>query len=222
MFLGFALATLFNSDQFLLLTIFALVFAFLIEVISQNKFFEKSTIIATISYACIAAAIILRDTFNLSNNLGDYVFGNILTVNTHDIIALSLLSLIVVIYSLFAFRKILLISINSDLARIAHLKINFWNISFTALLALAIALSTHIVGIFLMTALLILPAAAARIISSSPRQMICFSVMIGTIFVVISFAIANQFNLNFSATLVATLFALFAISLIIKTKICHV
>ncbi len=219
--LGFVLGAFFGSDQIFSLIIFALLFACLIEIASFNRLFGKDTLIAISSYFCIAIAIILNDLFKQNLDLGSYIFGDILTVTNQDIAALFAISLIVAIYTFCAFRRILLININADLAKIEGIKINFWNLSFTILLALTIALSVRIVGVFLMTALLILPAVIARIFSTSAKQMILLSLAIGLGITSFSFELASKFDLTISATLVSIFCVIFFFSLALKTLIKH-
>ncbi len=214
--LGFVLGAIFSSNQISALIIFAFFFACLVEIISINRFFSKDTIIAISSYFCIAAAIILNDFFHQNLNLGSYVFGDILTVGNVDIKALAIVTTIAIIYTIFAFRKILLININADLARIDGVKITFWNLSFTILLALTIALSVRIVGVFLMTALLILPAAIARIFCVSAKQMMILSLLIGICVTSFSFKLASNLDLTISAVIIATFCVIFLCSLAFK------
>ena len=215
--LGFVLGAVFDSNQILALIIFALCFASLVELISLNRSFSKDTIIAISSYFCIALAIILNDFLQKNLNLGSYIFGDILTAGTQDLQALSAIALVTIFYTIFAFRKILLININVDLARIEGIKITFWNLSFMILLALTIALSVRIVGVFLMTALLILPAAIARIFSVSAKQMIVLSLALGIFVTASSFKIANKLDLTISAVIIADFCIIFILSLLLKS-----
>lgn len=219
--LGFVLGAIFDSSQISALIIFAFFFACLVEIISRNKLFGKDSLIAISSYFCIALAIILNDIFHKDLNLGSYVFGDILTVGNTDIQALAIVSTIAIIYTIFAFRKILLININADLARIDGIKITFWNLSFTILLAITIALSVRIVGVFLMTALLVLPAAIARIFSISPKQMLVLSLIFGLGVTSFSFKLASSFDLTISAVIIAVFCVIFFCSLTFKNLTKH-
>ena len=214
--LGFVLGAIFNSDQIYALIIFACCFAIFVELLSMNRSFSKDTVIAISSYFCIAAAILLNDFTQKNLNLGSYVFGDILTVSESDLKALSVITLITILYTIFAFKKILLININSDLAKIDGIKITFWNLSFMILLALTVALSVRIVGVFLMTALLVLPAAIARIFSVSAKQMILFSSILGLIVTSSSLKIASSLNLSIGAVIIMVFCIIFIFSLIFK------
>ncbi|MDX2082785.1 MAG: metal ABC transporter permease [Rickettsiales bacterium] len=211
--LGFVLGAIFNSSQITALIIFAIIFAMMVELISLNKSFSKDTAIAISSYFCIASAIILNDLLHKNLNFSSYIFGDIITVGNQEIEALAIITLIIIFYSFFAFRKILLINIDSDLAKIDGIKTTWWNLSLIILLALTIALSVSVVGVFLMTAILILPAAIAHIFSSSAKQMLLLSLLIGIAVAVFSFKLADSFNLTISAVMIAVFCIIFILSL---------
>lgn len=214
--LGFVLGVAFDVNQIVALAGFSLFFAFLVNFASQNSYFSKDTIIAISSYFCISTAIILNDVLGKNLNLGAYVFGDILTVGNQEIYALAIVSIVAIIYSTFAFKRVLLINIHSDLAKIDGIKTQFWKLSFLILLALTISFSVKIVGIFLMTALLILPAAIARIFSSSAKQMMILSLIIGLITALTSFKIADTYDLTISSSIIASFCIIFASGLIVR------
>jgi len=219
--LGFVLGAICGSNQATTIIIFAVFYAMLIELISLSRSFSKDTIIAISSYFCIASAIILNDLWQRSFDLGSYVFGDILTVTNTDINFLAAIAIITIFYTIFGFRKTLLISINKDLAKIEGFKIKLWNLSFTVLLAVTVALSVKIVGIFLMTALLVLPAAIARIFSISAKQMILLSLVIGICVTSFAFDLASKFDLTISALIIATFCLIFIFTLVLKKISLH-
>lgn len=214
--LGLVLGAIFNVNQIFVISIFAIIFAFLVSLIAKNRYFSKDTVIMISSYFCVALAVFINDIWLKNFYFGSYIFGDILTVGNADLLALVLINFVVIFYIISSFKKILLINLNQDLAKIEGIKTEFWNLSFSILLALVIAFSVRIVGVFLMTALLILPAAIARIFAVSPKQMIIFSFIIGTLFSILSFMIANNYELTVSATIIVMFSAIFMFSLMIK------
>jgi zinc transport system permease protein len=214
--LGLVLGVIFETNQLSALIIFALIFSFFVGLISQNRYFSKDTIIVIMSYFCVALAVIANDIWIKNFYFTSYIFGDVLTVGNSEIKALIVVTIATIIYTIFAFKKILLINTNQDLAKIEGIKTEFWNLSFLFLLALVIALSVRIVGVFLMTALLILPAAIARIFSISAKQMMLLSVIIGISISAFSFKVAGNYDLTVSSTVIAIFSLLFISSLLIK------
>ena len=121
---------------------------------------------------------------------------------------LILLLLVSSCYLLLSFKKMMIIKINQDLAVINKIKVSFWKNSFLLLMAIMVAIIVEMVGIFLLTALLIIPAIIARIFAKSPLQMILYAVIISIISGIISFFIANNYNVNIAASNVVMLISL--------------
>ncbi len=214
--LGLAFSVIFEMNQIFALIIFAIIFAALVTTLSQNRFFSKDIIIMISSYFCVAVAIILNDVWIKDFNFASYIFGDVLAVSDQEIQALAAISVATIFYVIFAFKKILLININQDLARIENVKTEIWNFSFLLLLALVIALSVKIVGVFLMTALLILPAAIARIFSASAKQMMLLSLAFGIVVSSTSFKLATSYDLTVSPVIIAIFSIIFICSISVR------
>jgi zinc transport system permease protein len=214
--LGLGLGVVFEINQILTLVIFAIIFAIMVASLSRNRFFSKDIIIMISSYFCVALAIILNDVWIKDFNFSSYIFGDVLAVSSQELYALAAITLAAIFYIIFAFKKILLIKINKDLAQIENIKTELWNLSFLILLALVIALSVRIVGVFLMTALLILPAAIARIFSTSAKQMMMLSVIFGIVVSAFSFKVATTYDITVGSTIIAIFSLIFIASSVIE------
>ena len=73
--LGLLLGTIFGFNQIIALVLFAIIFAFLVGLNLQNKYFSKDTIIAISSYFCVALAIVLNDILVKNFNFIAYICG---------------------------------------------------------------------------------------------------------------------------------------------------
>lgn len=216
MLLGLVLGVATKTNEVLAVVLFAVFFAFLARLISKNHFFSKDTIIMILSYFCVAMSLILSDFWFKDFAFSSYIFGDVLAVQTSDIFLLATIAVISVFYAAFAFRKMLLINVNRDLAKIDGVNVDLWELSFLVLLSVVIALSVRIVGVLLMTALLILPAVISRIFSSSAKQMMLGSLAIAVPAAITSFKIATIYDLTISSVVVVVFFVVFIISLGIK------
>lgn len=214
--LGLILGAVCEVNQISAIIFFAFLFSFAVRLISQNRYFSKDTIVMILSYFCVALAVILNDVWIKDFAFTSYIFGDILTVESKDLWALSAIATVVIFYVSYSFKKILLINVNQDLAQIEGVKTEFWNLTFLILLSLAIALSVRIVGVFLMTALIILPAAIARIFSVSAKQMMCLSLAIAVLISALSFKVAIIYDLTISSMIVVIFSTIFVASLLVK------
>ncbi len=216
MLLGLMLGAITKTNEILAVVSFAILFAFLVRLISKNNYFSKDTIIMILSYFCVAMSVILSDFWFKDFAFSSYIFGDVLAVQNRDILLLFVVTFISIIYSIFAFKKILLININRDLAKIDGINIEIWEASFLVLLSLVIALSVQIVGVLLMTALLILPSVISRIFSGSAKSMMLGSILVTLPVTITSFKFATIYDLTISSVVVVTFFMVFVFSLGIK------
>ena len=90
---------------------------------------------------------------------------------------LLVILLVTVLFWLFGFNKLLAVSLNRTLAKSRHISVAWMENLFAVLTALIVMLSIKWVGILIINALLILPAAAARNISENMREYHFFSIL---------------------------------------------
>lgn len=131
----------------------------------------------------------------------NYLFGSILAVETHDnIIILFPIFLSVVMWSLW--KNWAYATFDRDLAKADGVPVERDDYILSIMIALTVVLSVKIVGIVLMTALLVLPAATARMLSHSFSGMTFLSVLIGGLSVPIGVVISYFLDLPSGATAV--------------------
>lgn len=214
--LGLAVGALFEMNPILALIIFSVIFAILIFLNAPNRNFERDTSVMIVSYFCVALAIVFNDLWIQNLDFLSYIFGDILAVGSLEIVILATITAAAIFYVFFATKKIMLINLNSDLAQISGIKNKFWELSFLILLALTIAITTHVIGIFLTTALLVLPAAIARIFAKSATTMLLISVSCGLGCACFSFGFATNFNLTIGPLMIAFLCVIFFLTKFVR------
>lgn len=214
--LGLALGFSLQIQQNYALISFAIIFAIFVFFITKNRYFSKDTLIAIASYFCISGAILINDFSPDKIDFESYIFGDIFSIETLDLYILTTIALITILFTIFNFKKLLFVNLNQDLARIGGLKVDFLNAFFIVLLSVIIALSVKIVGVLLMTALLVLPAAIARLFSSSAKQMIFASLVISLLNCIFCANLANYYQLSLGALTIFVFCIIFIIANLFK------
>lgn len=217
--LSLSLGSFFAISQNLVLLIFATIFAILVFFVAKNRYFSKDTMIAIASYFCVSLAIIVNDLSVEKIDFESYVFGDISTIQTSDLYILLAIAIFAIFFTFLNFKKILLINLNTDLAKIKNLRTNLLNVIFLILISLIIALSIKIVGIFLMTALLVLPAAISRLISSNAKQMMITSLLLSIAVCTFSSVVASYFSFSLSAFTILTFCLIFIATILLKKDV---
>ena len=155
-------------------------------------------------------------TTNASEAVG-ILFGSILSVTTGDLY-ISLFTIIIALLILFfIFRPLLFASVDLEVAEARGVPVTLLGIVFMALLALTIAEAILVVGVLLVFALLIAPAATAQHITNKPIKAIIISVILGLVFAWAGLLLGLFFHVPVSFFIAATA----AISYLIIVPLHH-
>jgi ABC-type Mn2+/Zn2+ transport system permease subunit len=111
--------------------------------------------------------------------LEDLLFGNILGVSAHDLYVICVLAAVVLALVLVLFRPLIFTSFDPVVAQASGVRSGLIDQILLVMLALTIVVSLRAVGIVLVAALLVTPAATAGLFARRFVDMLCFSVLIG-------------------------------------------
>jgi zinc transport system permease protein len=169
--------------------------------------FEKTslradTVIAFSYSGAVALGVILIIQLKGYQSLEDVLFGEILFASTTDVWMIAGLSVLVLLFLFFNLRALLLCVVQEDLARIAGVNIRRLNYLFVLLIALVIALLLQQLGALLISGLIVIPAAASRMVSTSFRQMLLWAAVFGLIAGILGIVTSAQFDLPTGPTIV--------------------
>ena len=185
----------------------AILIALLLGFIIKNTEVGEDTAIGIIFSSFFALGFILISVFNVSINLEDLLFGQILAVSTFDVFVVLGLFIIVMSIFLIFFKQLLFYSFDPIGAKVRGLNVSFLNYLFLIILSLAIIGSLQTVGIILVLSMLIIPSAAAKLITKTFVNSIIFSVAFGVVASISGLYLSYFFNLPSgpSMSIVATL-----------------
>ena len=106
-----------------------------------------------------------------------YLFGDILAVSNTEITWIYAGAILILSTFVYLWRSLLSISVHEELAKTDGIPVSAIRFIFMLLLAMTIAGAIKMVGILLITAMLIIPAASARLFSKSPVQMVLLAIL---------------------------------------------
>jgi zinc transport system permease protein len=130
---------------------------------------------STLAFGIVAVSLLPGAQFDLMS----YLVGDILSVSHMDLVLIWVGAVLVVALLAWRWNALLLATLNSDLAFAEGLSPGRENLIQTFTLATVIAVSIKVVGVLLIGALLIIPAAAARPFCNTPERMALCAVLIG-------------------------------------------
>jgi zinc transport system permease protein len=191
--LGVTIGILLGINLSLAVALTAIVFAI---AFNHNKLrYSSDTTLGVLSYSSLSLSIIIASYSNIKMDLMGYLFGDILVINTNDIYCLIIAAIFISVWIYYYWSKLILLCISPELLQAEGVNIHYLKLSFTMILALFVAIAFKIVGILLITAMLIIPAASALSISRTPWQMVFFAMLIGCITVITGVIAAVFFDL---------------------------
>lgn len=215
---GVALGIFLGVNPTLSAVIFSILTAWLIGLVSRKGRLDVDTTIGIFYAAAMALGIViigLSSGYNV--DLFGYLFGNILSVTTVDLWVVGILGLLVLGTILFFFKELLYISFDEESAQVSGVPVTFVYYLLLTLMAVTIVISIKVVGIILVSALLVIPAAAAYEVTSHYRPVLVLSVLIGLFSAVGGLLASYRFNTASGATIVLLAAGIFLVLFIFRS-----
>jgi len=141
------------------------------------------------------------------------LFGDILAVTINDLYIIWIGGALILITLKIIWKSLFASTVNYELAEAEGLNPDRAKAVFTVLMAAIIAISIKMVGLLLITGMLIIPAAMARNISTSPQGMVIYSIVGGLLSVIIGLFSSLEFNTPSGPSIIAASLLLFILSL---------
>ena len=204
----------------------AITIALLLGFIIKNTNIGEDTSIGIVFSSFFALGFVFISVLEVSINLEDLLFGQILAVSTLDVFIIFGLSSVVLSTLFFFFKQILFYSFDPIGAQVRDLNVTFLNYLFLIILSLSIVGSLQTVGIVLVLSMLLIPAATAKLISKTFVKSIKISAFFGGVSSVAGLYLSYYFNLPSGPTMSLVASGIFGISFILmklttKTKLIN-
>ena len=177
--------------------------------------FAADTVLGVLSHGALALGLLAVALVPSARvDLDTYLFGDVLTVSKTDLAVIWGGAAVVVGVLAWRWSRMLTATVSPDLAYAAGIDPRREQLILTLLLAGVVAVSIKVVGALLITALLIIPAAAARNLSRTPEAMAVIAVVCGIIAALGGVGLSFTLNTQAGPSIVCTAAALFVLSLL--------
>ncbi|OIP62975.1 MAG: ABC transporter [Nitrospirae bacterium CG2_30_53_67] len=215
---GVAIGILFGIDPTLSAVIFSVLTAWMIGIVSRRGRLNEDTTIGIFYAAAMALGIVIIGlSRGYTVDLFGYLFGNILAVTSTDLWIVAALSLFVLGTVFYFFKELLYISFDEESAQVNGVPVAFLYYYLLTLMAVTIVISMKVVGIILVSALLVIPAAAAYEVSSHYKSVLIVSVIVGLVSALGGLLVSYRFNTASGATIVLLAAAVFLLLFTIRS-----
>ena len=216
-FTGVALGLILGVSARFTMMGFGVCVGVLIIAVGRRSLLSQDAVIGVFFSAAIAfgLAIVSRDR-QAARDVSRFLYGDILTIGDAEIWCLAALFVILMAFQVLAYNRMLYMGINRSLASAHRVRVPLYQYVFAALVSIVVMFSVWAVGVFLVTALLIVPAAAGRNLARSAGGMFWWAIAIGAVSAVSGVILSAQpwAGTATGATVVLSACALFAASLV--------
>jgi len=162
---------------------YCLLFGILLNFLRNRTGLSPDTLIGvflSVSLALGASLLLMLAGKINVHILENVLFGSVLTVSAQDLLVLGIVAVLVLALALPLYNRIMLASFNPQLAAVRGVAVKTLDYLFVVLVTLVTVASVKVIGAILVGALLVIPAAAARLVSQSLKGFFFISVLIAT------------------------------------------
>ncbi|TYB90369.1 metal ABC transporter permease [Oceaniovalibus sp. ACAM 378] len=177
--LGIALSIAFSLPVFLGALIVALAMAVTVSLLSDRGF-AMDTLLGVLAHSALAFGLVAASFLSgVRLDLMAYLFGDILAVSRGDLAVIWGGAVLVLGLLTWRWSALLMATLNADLAQASGIDPRREQLVLTLALACVVAVSIKVVGVLLIAAMLVVPAAAARPLARTPEAMALIAAVIG-------------------------------------------
>lgn len=216
---GIALGVILGIDNELISMIaFGVILALAITKVKSANVASSDTVISVFSSTAMAFGLVILSIGGGFSKYSQYLIGDILSITPTELLYLAVTLVVVTVIWAVIYNRLLLLSINADLAASRGVKTAVVENVFVVLVAVVVMLSIKWIGVLLINSLLILPAASARNVSRNSRQYLGRSVLFAMVSGVGGLIASYYFNTSAGATIVLVSAIIFFITYILRRK----
>jgi len=204
-----------NAGVFIVAVITALSMVYL----QKRSDLPNDTLLGILSHSSLALGLLAIGFMSSSNiDILSYLYGDVLSVGRRDVIIIAVTTAAALLILALIWKPLLASTVNEDLAVAEGTKPHHVQLVYLLLMAAVIAVTVRIIGVLLITALLVIPAATARRFAKSPEAMAILAALIGSIAVIMGLAASLRWDTAAGPSIVTATLLLFLASSALPKK----
>lgn len=216
---GIALGVILGIDNELISMIaFGVILALAITKVKSANVASSDTVISVFSSTAMAFGLVILSIGGGFSKYSQYLIGDILSITPTELLYLAVTLVVVTVIWAVIYNRLLLLSINADLAASRGVKTAVVENVFVVLVAVVVMLSIKWIGVLLINSLLILPAAAARNVSRNSKQYLSCSVLFAMVSGIAGLIASYAFNTSAGASIVLVSAMIFFLTYLLRRK----
>lgn len=205
-FPGLAIAFVTSGNLILGGTVSGLVTAILIAVFAQAGRLKEDSVIGIFFVGAFAlGVVIISQAPGYAGSLQQFLFGSIVGVPDKDLLVIAVTGLLVLATLLLLHHRLVTVTLDREMARALGLPVLVYDLVLYVLVTLAVVISVQTIGNVLVLALLVAPAATARLLTDRLGVMMALAPLIGSGSAVVGLYLSWSWDLPVGATIVLVL-----------------
>ena len=217
--LGVSIGVLLGINISITVTAIPMLIALGLVYLEQRGILSLDTLLGILSHSALATGLVLISLLpDVRIDLMSLLFGDLLAVTKNDLWVIYAVAGTVIALLLWLWKPLINITVHEELASVEGVKTSVVRTALMLITALVIAIAMKIVGVLLITALLIIPAATARRVSSTPEQMAVMASLIAMLTVMMGLAMSYYSDTQAGPSVVVCAALLFTLSLAFRQR----
>lgn len=215
---GVAVAYMLGINIILGASLFGILAAMLIGLVASHSKLKNDTAIGIVFSAFYALGFILIAAAESATNLHHILFGNVLAVSDSDLITTTCILIVVILFITLFYKELLISSFDETFAKTYGLNTQFIHYGLMLMLTLVTVSALQTVGIILVVAMLITPAATAFLWTDRLHCMLVFSAIIGAVSAIVGLFLSYTLNWASGPSIVLVSALVFGLSFLSSPK----
>ncbi|WEV53971.1 metal ABC transporter permease [Leuconostocaceae bacterium ESL0723] len=215
---GVAVAYMLGINLLLGASIFGILAALLIGLVSAKSKLKNDTAIGIVFSAFFALGFILISMAESTTNLHHILFGNVLAVSDSDLLTTAVVWVLVLLFVVVFYKELLITSFDNTYARAYGLKTQLVHYALMLILTLVTVTALQTVGIILIVAMLITPAATAYLLTRRLSTMLTVAAIFSVLASVVGLYLSYTFNWASGPAIVLTAAVFFALAFLFSPR----
>lgn len=218
-FPGLAVAFVVSGNLVLGGTVAGVLTAVLVAVFSQNRRLKEDSIIGIFFVAAFAlGVVVISQAPGYAGSLQQFLFGSITGIPDRDLVVVAGTGVVVLLVVLALHKELVTVSLDRESARALGLRVFWLDLALYVLVTLAVVISVQTIGNVLVLALLVTPAATARLLTDRLGAMMLLAPGVGALSALVGLYVSWSWDLPTGGTVVLVLTAAFLLAWLVSPR----
>jgi len=207
---GVGLGLLTGTSPVLTAVVVAAIGAVVVELVRERGKTSGDVALALLFYGGISGGVFLATQSDGRASLLSYLFGSPLTISSHDLVVMAVLGAGVLLVTVGLRPWLFAVCQDEEYARVAGLPVRALNLLMAVTTALTVTVAMRAVGLLLVSALMVVPVAAAQLVTRGFGSTMAVAMLLGVVAAATGISVAASYDTAPGATIVLVAIAIFA------------